>query len=279
MDITTNEYNTLTSLICEKSGLLFEPNKMYFIERRLANRMSVTNCKSVVDYLRLIKFDLHGTELNALIDSLTTNETYFYRELPQLMSFISGAVPAVMEEKRAMRAKSLKIWSAACSTGCEPYTIAILLREHVPALELENWNVQIVGTDISNRVLKSCREGIYSDRCLKDVPPLVKNKYFKQTLGNEWEICQSIKQMVQFSNLNMIDKRKMRSMVGYDFIFCRNALIYFDDPSSRQVVSMFYDSLNKGGFIFLGHSESVARLSAAFQVVRMNNSLVYQKPL
>ncbi|RJP56232.1 MAG: protein-glutamate O-methyltransferase CheR [Candidatus Auribacter fodinae] len=275
MDITNEEFEQLTSLIKSKSGLFFEPNKMYFIERRLLNRMSITNCESVKDYLRLLKYDLRGTELNALVDSLTTNETYFYRELPQLMSFVEGAVPLAMEGKKRAGVKTIKIWSAACSVGCEPYTIAVLLKEHVP--DIASWHVQIIGTDISNTVLKTCREGRYTDRYLKDIPPLVRMKYFKKTTSEDWEINHEIKQMVQFSNLNLVDRVKMRSMAGFDFIFCRNALIYFNEASSKEVVSMFYDSLNKGGFIFLGHSESVARLSAAFQVTRLKNSLVYQK--
>jgi len=276
MDIKTEEFNDIASLVYQKSGLYFDINKLYFVEKRLSNRMAVTNCESIKDYLRLLKYDIRGTELEALIDSLTTNETYFYRELPQLMGFIEGAVPMVMEKKEKSGVKTLKIWSAACSVGCEPYTIAMLLKEHVA--NLKNWHIQIIGTDISNSVLKTCRRGVYSDRYLKDVPPLVKLKYFQKTEDNEWGISQEIKNMVQFSHLNLFDKIKMRSMVGFDFIFCRNALIYFDEASSKQVVSLLYDSLNKGGFIFLGHSESVARLSAAFQVLRVKNSLVYQKP-
>ncbi len=276
MDIKTEEFNDISSLVYQRSGLFFDINKLYFVEKRLANRMSVTNCETIKDYLRLLKYDIRGTELEALIDSLTTNETYFYREMPQLMGFVEGTIPLVMEKKEKTCAKTLKIWSAACSVGCEPYTIAMLLKEHVK--NIDKWHVQIIGTDISNSVLKTCRRGVYSERYLKDVPPIVKMKYFQKTEENEWGISQEIKNMVQFSHLNLFDKMKMRSMAGFDFIFCRNALIYFDEISSKQVVSMLYDSLNKGGFIFLGHSESVARLSAAFQVMRVKNSLVYQKP-
>lgn len=276
MNISSEEYKELTNLVHTRSGLHFEENKLYFVERRLQNRMAITNCETVKDYLRLVKYDVRGTEIDAFVDSLTTNETYFYRELPQLMSFIQGALPLTMEKKKQAGMRNLKIWSAACSRGCEPYTLAILLKEHVP--DLANWHVQIIGTDISNTVLKDCRQGVYSDRYLKDVPPMVKMKYFTKTEDNDWSLNKDIRNMVQFSHLNLVDRVKMRTMVGYDFIFCRNVLIYFDEPSSKQVVSMFYDSLNKGGFIFLGHSESVARLSAAFQIVRLNNALVYQKP-
>ncbi len=275
MNISSEEYKELTELVHKRSGLFFEENKLYFLERRLENRMSVTNCETVKDYLRLIKYDIRGTELDAFVDSLTTNETYFYRELPQLMSFIQGTLPIIMEEKKKLGSRNLKIWSAACSRGCEPYTIAMLLKEHVP--DIDSWHVQIIGTDISNTVLRDCRQAVYSERYLKDVPPLVRMKYFTKTEDNDWSLNKEIKNMVQFSHLNLVDRIKMRTMAGYDFIFCRNVLIYFDEPSSKQVVSMFHDSLNKGGFIFLGHSESVARLSAAFQIVRLNNSLVYQK--
>ncbi|MCD6459821.1 protein-glutamate O-methyltransferase CheR [bacterium] len=276
MNITTDEFKELTDLIQKKSGMFFEINKQYFVDRRLEARMAITNCDSVKDYLRVLKYDIKGMEIDALVESLTTNETYFYRELPQLNSFIESTLPVVMEQKEKSRVKNIKIWSAACSAGCEPYTIAMLLKEKVP--DINNWHVQIIGTDICNKVLKMCRQGIYSDRFLKDVPALVKQKYFSKTEENEWAISQEIKNMVQFSHLNLVDRIKMRSMVGFDFIFCRNVLIYFDEPASKQVVSYFFDSLNKGGFIFLGHSESVARLSAAFQILRLNNSLVYQKP-
>jgi len=276
MNITASEFKELTDLIQKKSGMFFEPTKQYFVDRRLESRMSTTNCDSVKDYLRLLRYDIKGTELDALVESLTTNETYFYRELPQLNSFIEGALPVVMGQKEKSKVKNIKIWSAACSAGCEPYTIAMLLKEKVP--DIKNWHVQIIGTDICNKVLKICRQGVYSDRFLKDVPPLVKQKYFTKTEENEWAISQEIKNMVQFSHLNLVDRIKMRSMVGFDFILCRNVLIYFDEQASKQVVSYFFDSLNTGGFIFLGHSESVARLSAAFQILRLNNSLVYQKP-
>ena len=275
MDITEQEYNQLTALIMDKSGLFFEPHKMYFIESRLKNRMAITNCITVRDYIRLLTYDNKSAEIDAFIDELTTNETYFYRELPQLMSFVQGALPFILEKKKAMGIRTLKIWSAACSIGCEPYSIAILLKEYMP--DLDHWHVQIIGTDISNSVLKRCREGVYFDRHLKDVPPLIKMKYFTKKGDNNWAVNQEIKHMVQFSHLNFVDKTKMRSMVGFDFIFCRNALIYFCEQASKQVVSMFYDSLSKDGFIFLGHSESVARLSAAFKVVKLKNSLVYQK--
>ncbi len=276
MDITTEEFKDLTSIVEKKGGLHFEENKLYFVEKRLENRMKITNCETIKDYLRLLKYDIRGGEVEAFVDSLTTNETYFYRELPQLMSFINGALKAVMEKKADSSLKTLKIWSAACSYGCEPYTLAILLKEHVPTLN--NWNVQIIGTDICNSVLKTCRKGSYTDRYLKDIPPLVKMKYFTKNTESEWTINQEIKNMVQFSHLNLIDRMKMRSMVSFDFVFCRNVLIYFDEQTTKQVVGFLYDSLNKGGFIFLGHSESVARFSASFKILRLNNSLVYQKP-
>jgi len=276
MDISTEEFNDLAAIVEKEGGLHFEENKLYFIEKRLENRMKITNCETVKDYLRLLKYDIRGAEIESFVDSLTTNETYFYRELPQLMSFINGALQVVMEKNVKSTVKTLKIWSAACSYGCEPYTLAILLKEHVPAIK--DWNVQIIGTDISNVVLKTCRKGAYTDRYLKDIPSLVKMKYFTKNAENEWGINQEIKNMVQFSHLNLIDKSKMRSMVGFDFIFCRNVLIYFDEGTTKQVVSHLYDSLNKGGFIFLGHSESVARFSASFKILRLNNSLVYQKP-
>lgn len=274
MDLSLEEYKLYTDLIQEKCGIYFDDKKQYFVKKRIEDRMKITNCNEFKDYYRLIKYDPRGNELNIFIESLTTNETYFFRENSQLTAFTDNILPLVLEEKRKNILKRLKIWSAACSTGCEPYTLAMLSRENIP--NIDEWDIIIHGTDICNRVLQTCRNGIYTERETKDVPEVYKQKYFKNSGGN-FSVHQCLKNTTSFSQLNLIDKIAMRTMRDFDFIFCRNVLIYFGDEVRKNIVNMLYDSLRKGGYLFLGHADSMSRISAAFKVVKVNNMLVYRK--
>lgn len=275
MILPLEDFHKLRDLIHEKCGIFFDDKKQYIVKKRIEDRMKITNTKEPKDYYRLIKYDSRDNEINIFIDSLTTNETYFFREIAQLNGFVNDVLPTVMEEKKKSGGlKTLKIWSAACSSGCEPYTLAILLREKIE--NFNDWNVQIYGTDISNDILKKCRDGVYTDRDVKDVPAIYKQKYFQSSDGKH-QINKEIKGIVKFSNLNFLDKMMMRSMRNYDFIFCRNVLIYFTDDVRKKVVNMLYDSLKNGGYIFLGHADSMSRISAAFNLVKLNKTIAYCK--
>jgi len=274
MDFTTEDFLKFRDLVHEKCGIFFEEKKQYLLKKRIEDRMKVTNTKEAKDYFRLIKYDPRGNELNVFIDSLTTNETYFFREMLQLNGFTNEVLPSVIEERKGGSFKKMKIWSAACATGCEPYTLALLLKEKLE--DFKSWNVQITGTDISNEALQKCRAGIYTERDVKDIPLDYKQKYFDNSDG-QYSLHQDIKSMVKFSNLNFLDKMMMRSLRDYDFIFCRNVLIYFTDEIRKKIVSMLYDSLKKGGYIFLGHADSMSRISAAFKLVKFKNTIAYRK--
>lgn len=275
MDLSLEEYKLYTDLIREKCGIYFDDKKQYFVKKRIEDRMRITNCNTFKDYYRLIKYDPRRNELDIFIGSLTTNETYFFRENSQLTVFADNILPLVLEEKRRNILKRLKIWSAACSTGCEPYTLAIILRERVP--NIDEWDIIIHGTDICNNVLQTCRNGVYTERDVKDFPESYKEKYIENSLDGSFRVSQCLKKMTTFSHLNLVDKMAMRTMRDFDFIFCRNVLIYFDDEVRKNVVNMLYDSLRKGGYIFLGHADSMSRISAAFKVVKINNILAYRK--
>ncbi len=276
MILASEDFIKFRDLIHEKCGIYFEEKKQYLLKKRIEDRMKVTNTKEHKDYYRLIKYDPRGNELNIFIDSLTTNETYFFREMTQLNGFVNDVLPLVLEEKKKaiVPMKKLKIWSAACSSGCEPYTLAVLLREKLTN-PLE-WTVQISGTDISSHILQVCRNGIYTERDVKDVPPALKRKYFENSDG-QYKISKTLKDIVKFSQLNFLDKMMMRSMRDFDFIFCRNVLIYFTDDIRKKIVSMLYDSLRPGGYIFLGHADSMSRISAAFKLEKINNTITYKK--
>ncbi|MDH5559537.1 MAG: protein-glutamate O-methyltransferase CheR [Deltaproteobacteria bacterium] len=264
----------IRDLVLEVSGVYFDENKFYFIEKRITKRMKATNSSSAKEYYRLIKFAEDKKELDELIVSLTTNETYFYRNIPQLESFAEEALPLILAEKRKKKDFRLKIWSAACSSGDEPYTVYILLKENVP--DFSKWKIEIVGTDIDHYILEKARKGCYDRRAVKDIPAKILSQYFVEESGL-FKIHDEAKKYVEFRKVNLMDRREMRRFSEMDFVFCRNVLIYFDADSRKEVVNRIYDSLNKGGFIFLGHSESVGKLSAAFKLVKFNKSLSYQK--
>jgi chemotaxis protein methyltransferase CheR len=211
-----------------------------------------------------------------LLNSMTTNETYFFREDNQLKVFSDYCLPEIIQYKRRIKNNHLRIWSAGCSTGEEPYTLAILMRESCP--DFLSWNIDIFATDIDTDVLKKAAEGVYKERSVRFVPPIILRKYFRPN-GDNYTLDPGVKQMVQFSHLNLFDRAKTRLLHQVDFLFCRNVLIYFNDASRKVVMANFYDSLNPGGYIYLGHAESVTRISSAFNIKRLGGLIVHQKPL
>ena len=246
------------------------------MEARVAKRLPAVNCRNARDYCRHLQYrDPRHCEFQAFVELLTTNETYFFRDFPQLEGFANEVLPRVAARKRKEKDYALNVWSAACSTGDEAYSLAIIL--HACLDDFKLWHIGLHATDIDSEVLAAARRGVYSERAVKDVPPGYLKRYFSRC-GEEYLLCDEIRDMVKFAQVNLVDRQAMRRYQGMDFIFCRNALIYFDDRSRRQVLNSFYDSLLPAGFIFLGHSESVGRISAAFDPVKFGGAIVYQKP-
>ena len=237
--------------------------------------MEAVGARSFREYYKALLVGNRGEELQNLIEELTVNETYFFRDFPQLQGFAEKALPLFLDEKRARNDYCLKIWSAACSTGEEPYTLSIIVQEMIE--DYENWDVSILATDIDRQGLRMARKGEYGRRSMKDTPLPYRKKYFEKC-GNYWRVLPHTKEPVRFELLNLIDRRSMRRQRGYDFIFCRNVLIYFNDLSRKKVVNSFYDALNPGGFLFLGSSESVGRITAAFELTKIEDFLCYRKP-
>lgn len=274
MGLTQEEFSELRDMVFSESGIFLKPEKMYLMETRLQARLQVLNCVNTSEYIQFLKYDRSKAELEQLIDSLTTNETFFFRDDRQLATFSDEVLPEIIEKKRKSNDMKIRIWSAGCSTGEEPYTLSMLLMEKIRDITL--WNIQILATDISQRVLAACRAGVYPPRSLKDTPDYYTNKYFTK-IEHMYKINFAVKKLVQFSQMNLSNRGMMRSMANIDCILCRNVLIYFNDISAKKVINSFYDSLNPGGAIFLGHSESMHRLSAAFRMVKYKNSFVYKK--
>ncbi len=277
MKLAVEEFIKLRNIVYDRAGIYFETNKIYFVKKRIEKRMEALNLQQVEEYVAKLKFkDKFGQEMQQLLNLMTTNETYFFREELQLKVFEQHCLPDVLNRKGDTPLKQLKIWSAGCSSGEEAYTIAIILREKFPDI-VANAKLSIYATDIDTEILEKAQQGIYNQRSVRFVPPHLLSRYFTK-MGENYAVTPSLKEMVEFRHMNLMNGLKMRIMRSMDFIFCRNVLIYFDDTSRKSVVANFYDSLNPGGYIYLGHSESITRINTAFNIKRAGGMIVHQKP-
>ena len=269
------QFTRLRDFIYSKLGLSFEDAKLYFLQKRVERRVEALSMERVEDYLFHLRFgDPDGKELQELTNLITTNETYMFREYEQLEAFSNVCLPEVLAAKQKLGTRRVRLWSAGCSSGEEPYTLAIILREVIsnPA----EWDLQILATDIDENVLTMARDALYGERSVKPVPPDYVSRHLAAEPGG-YRIKPETRALVRLQHLNLHDRASMRPMRNFDFIFCRNVLIYFDDASRKAVVDHFYNALNPGGYIFLGHSESIGRISNAFDLVRAGEFLVYKK--
>lgn len=272
MELSMATFLDLRKLIYEHSGIFFQENKKYVLESRLQTRLRERNCASYEEYCHLLKFDpWRDKELRTLFNLVTTNETFFYRDLPQLQAFTESVIPTIVEANRAT--SRIRLWSAACSTGDEPYTLAIMMLEHSA---LTNWSIDILGSDISETVLDTARRGIYGTYAVRNIPPALLKKYFVVEEG-QYVLSAQVKRLVKFANVNLYDAGHLKMIRGMDAIFCRNCLIYFDDKAKQKTVDHLYDCLRPGGYLVIGFSESLHGLSRAFRPVHANRSVMYQK--
>jgi len=275
MELTLDEFNRMAELIYDRIGIRFEEKKNYFLSKRVFQRIHDLNFQNFSEYIRLLKYgDNNHSEFQKLINLCTTNETYFFRDFPQLTSFGEYCLKDICSKKAEKGDYSLKIWSAGCSTGEESYTLAIIISEILN--NTDNWSIKIIATDIDQNVLTKARMGIYPNTRMNEVPEEYIKNYFIPN-GNNFLMNPKIKSMISFEHLNLLEKDKMRNKRGFDFIFCRNVLIYFDDKSRRKVVDDFYLALEAGGYIFLGSSESLSRITTAFALKKAGSQLVYYK--
>jgi len=273
--MTDDEFQLIRNLIYNFSGLYFADDNRFLLERRLSTRLSHHQLSTFHEYYYYLRYDLNkDQELSDIMDVLTTNETYFFREAFQLRAFTEEIVPALVETKRSNGDKSLRIWSAGCSTGEEPYTIAMLLLERP---ELADWSVEIIGTDISQRVLHIARKGVYGNSSFRVTDEQFKKRYFHEQEGC-FRISDRVRELVNFSRLNLYDESRFLFLGRMDIVFCRNVIIYFDQPAKKKVIEHFYTTLNPGGFLLLGHSESLMNITTAFKLRHFKNDMVYEKP-
>lgn len=273
-DFEHQVFTLIRDFVWEKSGIFFETSKRRYFTRRLHWRMEKLGCSGLTDYYELLTSGNSNNELSELLNLVTTTETYFFRNKQQLQSFEEEVLPACIKKKQEAGVSHIHLWSAGCSSGEEPYTLAMILLETVP--DIHRWKISMVGTDINTQVLVKAREGVYTARSLRDVPSKYKMKYFTQE-EEQYRICDQVKQMVTFRVGNLIDKHDSSLIQNIDFIFCRNVLIYFNLESCKDVVNMFYENLARKGYLFLGHSESLYRITTIFKLAKLQHSLVYYK--
>jgi chemotaxis protein methyltransferase CheR len=273
--ISAEQLEKLCLVIYRKLGLHFDEKKNYFLKTRVAKRMASLSIEDPSDYLFKLSYaDPLGEEMQALANLITTNETYMFREYEQLQAFANYCLPEVLAAKQGRGDKTLKLWSAGCSSGEEAYTLAMIVQEVFP--QIQGWDFTITATDIDENMLRKVAAARYGQRSVHDVPEEYRNKYLRAE-GDEWLVTRRTAALVKPMHLNLHDRLALRAMRGFDFIFCRNVLIYFDDLSRKAVVDHFYAALNPGGYIFLGHSESIGRMTTAFKLKRFENHLVYVK--
>lgn len=271
--LSEDVFRLMRDVIKDYCGIFFDDSSRYLLEKRLSRRVRTHNFNDFREYYRFILYDRNCTdELESIIDILTVNETYFFREQNQLKAFSDEILEELRETNRQKR--TLRIWSAGCSTGEEPYTIAILISEKG---WFEGWDVEIYGSDINQRVLQTARKGIYRKNSFRTTEPFYLSKYFREENG-DFRILDVVRKNVNFSYLNLLDPFRARVLGKMDVIFCRNVLIYFDTISRRKVIETFYDRLVDGGFLLLGHAESLMNISTAFTLKHFKNDMVYQKP-
>jgi chemotaxis protein methyltransferase CheR len=268
-----DEFRLLRDLVNGHSGIYFGDDSLPVLERRLRERLAALNLKSFGEYYQFLRFSsLNGAELDEALDLLTTNETYFFREDYQLRAFRDEVLPRLASDTAARR--RLTVWSAGCSTGEEVYTLAILIAESGLFNDLE---VRVYGSDISRRCVAAARRGIYGASAFRAVGPEIKRAFFADKADGS-HVIDRIRQLCHFGHLNLMDSEKVRVVGRVDVVFCRNVLIYFDQRSRKRVIDMFYERLMPGGYLFLGHSESLLNVSTAFELVHLSEDLVYRKP-
>lgn len=266
----------IRELIYRSAGIFHPDNKLAFLEDRCKRRMKVLRMQELHEYLTcLTSSAVRQTELVSLLNEITIGETCFFRNSAQLEALRRIVLPAIMQVKSKLPTRCLRIWSAGCSTGEEPYTLRMLLLEQAQS-ELKDWSLTIFATDLNERSMAQAREGFYGEHSTRNLSPLYRSKYFLAH-GEKLRINAMARSNIVFRRLNLTDDAAMSQMKSMDLILCCNVLIYFDLDSKRRVIRHFRDSLLPHGYLFLGNSESLYGVSGDFQLVHFPGSTGYMK--
>lgn len=275
--MSPEEFRLIRDAINAHCGLFFDDRMKYLLERRLSRRVEQRLLRSFREYEQFLRYDPHrDDEFSELVELLTTQETYFFRERYQMDALTREVLPEILERKKKTGNRTLRIWSAGCSTGEEPYTLAIVL-SLCPLLR--GWEWEVFASDISRNALQKARNAVYRPHSFRGEMPPEAARYFRPADGGLQEVVPEIRARVNFSAINLLDKDRLTLVRRLDAVFCRNVIIYFDSSTKRKVADLFYEKLEPGGFLFLGHSESLINLSTKFELRHFENDMIYQRPL
>ncbi|MDY7000680.1 MAG: protein-glutamate O-methyltransferase CheR [Thermodesulfobacteriota bacterium] len=274
--VSDGEFKQLRDYIYEQSGIYIADNRKYLLENRLRNRLKDLHLKSFGEYYSFLQYDpSRHRELNRLFEVITTNETSFFRNPPQLKVFQEHVLKEVVNAQREKKVRRLRIWSAGCSTGEEPYTLAIILHEALK-IETASWDIKITANDLSEAVLISARRGVYTEYALRTTPKEIVSRYFTKE-DDGFKIKPEVRKLVSYGQINLSDRAQLKQMERSHIVFCRNVIIYFDDDMKKRVIGSFYDNLLPGGHLLIGHSESLHNISRVFKPTHYSGSIVYKK--
>ncbi len=274
--LSDTEFRMFADFIRKQSGLDFTEPCRFLLERRLSRRVRELELGSFAAYHYRLRNSSSGSdELPNLIDELTTNETYFFREYSQLRALIDEIFEELHLDRDKRGGRPINVWSAGCSSGEEPYSIAMLAHE---AGLKPGADVRIYASDISRRMLRKARKGIYHEASFRETDPRLREKYFVEK-DRLWQISDDLKRDVDFIHLNLLDESKIALLRTMDVILCRNVIIYFNTDTKCQVIRTFHEKLRPGGHLLLGHSESLINLSTSFELRHLRRDLVYRRPV
>ncbi len=272
ISLSDNIFILLRDLIHERTGVYYDISKQDILADRLAPRLFEKGLDSFLDYYYLLKYDVTADEeWKYVMDCLAVLETFFYREFDQIQALVNILVPEYFARNTK---EPLRIWSAACATGEEPLTIAIALNE---AGLFNRFPIEIYATDASHKALVKARTGIYRERSFRNFSPALQAKYFTETHQGNWQICPEILHKIKWATVNLVVPYQVSLFANSSIIFCRNVFIYFSDASIRQTVNLFYEKMPIPGYLFIGASESLLKLSNDFKLQEINGAFVYVK--
>jgi chemotaxis protein methyltransferase CheR len=273
--MTDLEYRLFSELVRSHSGLSFRAETRFLLQSRVSRRMRERSIPSYAAYHYELRNDKRRDgELANLIDELTTNETYFFRERRQLHALLRDIVPEALIARRERNGGPVSIWSAGCASGEEPYSVVMLAKEAGldPVRDL-----RVYASDISRRMLRRARRGSYREASFRETESALREKYFLEKDGL-WTVSDEIKKCVDFIHINLLDRNRIAMLGAMDVILCRNVIIYFDADGKREVVEMFEEKLRPGGHLLLGHSESLLDLSTSLSLRHLEDDMVYRRP-
>jgi chemotaxis protein methyltransferase CheR len=263
----------LRDLIADASGIAFDERSRFIVERRLQSRLRALRLDDFEAYHRYLLFGPDAAaETARMLEAVTIRETYFFREWQQLEAFRDEILPSIAEENAGT--KTLRVWSAGCATGEEPYSVAVLVLE---SGLFDGWDVRIVGTDLVRSALGAARRGLFRDASMRATPDDVRDRYFAREGTNAWRLDERVRRAVEFEPANLIDPAACAALPAFDAVFCRNVLIYFGELARRRAASIFHDRLRTGGRLLLGHAESLLSLHTPFALVHLKRDIVYVK--